>query len=188
MRTRGGLSGLVIVAFGATVLAGVVLYWMATRRATAAPQATDFAAVPASVNYAAPALSLAGLDGTRHSLADFQGQVLLVNLWATWCPPCQAEMPLLQKYYEKHRSSGFTVIAIEDGEPEAEVRSFVKEHGLTFPVWLDPEHEATDRAFKSMNLPTSFVIDRSGQVRFTWVGAINAANLEKYVTPLIGER
>jgi cytochrome c biogenesis protein CcmG, thiol:disulfide interchange protein DsbE len=113
---------------------------------------------------------------------------VIVNLWATWCPPCQAEMPLLQKYFEKYRGEGFTVIAVEDGEPEGDVKAFVKQYGMTFPVWLDPAHEATDHAFKTINLPTSYVIDRAGQVRLTWLGAINSANLERYVTPIIRER
>jgi peroxiredoxin len=173
---------------GAILLTAAIVYWLARERARADMQPTDFAAIPASVNYAAPALTLKGLDGAAHALADYGAQVVLVNLWATWCPPCQAEMPLLQKYYDRHRTEGFTVIAIEDGEPESEVRSFVKQHELTFPVWLDPLHQATDHAFKAANLPTSFVVDRTGQIRLVWVGAISAANLERYVTPLIGER
>jgi cytochrome c biogenesis protein CcmG, thiol:disulfide interchange protein DsbE len=188
MRTARGLSGLVLAAFGVTLVTGALLYWLAVRRVDAATQPTDFGAIPAQVNFMAPALSLNGLDGAGHTLADQRGQVVLVNLWATWCPPCQAEMPLLQRYYERHRAEGFTVIAVEDGEPEADVRAFVGQHGLTFPVWLDPQHQATDHAFNAMNLPTSFVIDRSGQVRLEWVGAINEANLERFVTPLIAER
>lgn len=97
-------------------------------------------------------------------------------------------MPLLQKFYERHRGEGFTVVAIEDGEPVSDVRSFVAQYQLTFPVWLDPTHQATDHAFKIMNLPTSYVLDRSGVVRLTWLGAISEANLEKYVTPLIEEK
>jgi len=188
MRIRRGFIGLLLAALGLTILIGIGLYLWTAQRAAAAVQPTDFSAIPARVLYRAPTISLTGLDEAGHALHDYRGQVVLVNLWATWCPPCQAEMPLLQQYYEKHEAEGFTVIAIEDGEPESDVRSFVQQYGLTFPVWLDPAHEATDHAFKAMNLPTSYVVDRAGQVRLTWLGAISQANLEKYVTPLIREK
>jgi hypothetical protein len=97
-------------------------------------------------------------------------------------------MPLLQKFYEKHSAEGFIVVAIEDGEPVADVKSFVSQYGLTFPVWLDPTHKASDEAFKTINLPSSYVVSRAAEVRLFWYGAINESNLEKYVTPLIQER
>ncbi len=177
-----------LAALGVVLLGGVGLYLVASQRPAAADQPTDFAAIPVSVNYAAPALSLSSLDGAGHSLSDYRGQVVLINLWATWCPPCQAEMPLLQRYFEKHQADGFTVIAIEDGEPAGDVRVFVKQYALTFPVWLDPGHQATDHAFKTSNLPTSYIVDREGMIRLMWLGAISEANLEKYVTPLIREK
>lgn len=149
---------------------------------------TDFAAIPAAVRYEAPTLALPDLAGNVRSLADYRGQVVLVNVWATWCPPCQAEMPLLQSYYEKHRQRGFAVVGIEDGEPDDDVRAFVTRYGLTFPIWLDPTHKAGDSAFKTINLPSSYVVSRDGVVRLAWYGAISERNLEKYVTPLIEER
>ncbi len=180
--------GLLLAALGVAILGGVGMYVLAAQQAEAADQPTDFAAIPAPVDYPAPSIALSSLDGSRQALSDYRGQVVLVNLWATWCPPCKAEMPLLQRYFEKHQAEGFTVIAIEDGEPASDVRSFAKQYALTFPVWLDPGHEATDRAFKTSNLPTSYIIDRVGTIRLTWLGAISEANLEKYVTPLIREK
>ncbi len=187
MRSQRGIIGLLLAALGVALLGGVLLYVLAAQRADAALQPTDFGAVPVSVNYAAPALALHSLDGSEHALADYRGQVVLVNLWATWCPPCQAEMPLLQEYFGKHAAQGFTVVAIEDGEPASDVGSFVKKYALSFPIWLDPTHQATDRAFKTSNLPTSYIVDRQGIIRLMWLGAISEANLEKYVTPLIRE-
>ena len=148
---------------------------------------TDLAAVPVKVNFMAPSLSLTEIYGTPSSLADFRGQVVLVNLWATWCPPCKAEMPALETFYRKHKKSGFAIVAINDGDPTADVIRFVNEYGLTFPVWLDPTYIATEKAFKTLNLPSSFVIDRDGTVVLSWVGGINGKNLEKYVTPIIEE-
>jgi peroxiredoxin len=141
---------------------------------------------PQAVNFAAPELELNDLNGAARALADYRGQVVLVNNWATWCPPCRAEMPTLQAYYQKHQAQGFVLVAVEAGEPADEVTRFVEEYGLTFPVWLDPHSLALD-AFRNDTLPSSYVIDRAGVVRFTWNGAISAATLEKYVTPLLKE-
>jgi thiol-disulfide isomerase/thioredoxin len=148
---------------------------------------TKLEAVPAKVRFAAPELTLTDTQGVSRSLADYRGQVVLVNLWATWCPPCKEEMPTLQAFYDKYRESGFVIVAINDGDPKADVLQFVKDYELTFPVWLDPTYIATEEAFNTLNLPTSFVIDRGGTIQLTWVGGIDADALETYVTPLITE-
>jgi cytochrome c biogenesis protein CcmG, thiol:disulfide interchange protein DsbE len=170
------------------ILVGIAVgLFLANGQSDDAIHPTDFSSIPARVLYTAPELTLNDIKGTANSLSNYRGKVVLVNLWATWCPPCKAEMPLLQKYYSLHKNEGFIVIAIEDGDPTADVISFINEYGLTFPVWLDPTYQATDYVFKTQNLPSSYVIDRAGRVRLAWVGAINSANLEKYVTSLIKE-
>lgn len=151
------------------------------------PNQTELSAVPVRVNFASPELTLTDIDGVTHSLADYRGQVVLVNLWATWCPPCKAEMPTLQTFHDKYLDKGFTVIAINDGDPTPDVLQFVDDYELTFPVWLDPTYTATEDAFKTMNLPSSYIIDREGTVRLSWVGEISNKMLEKYVTPIIKE-
>jgi len=143
--------------------------------------------VPVQVNFAAPELTLTDIQGVERSLADYRGQVVLVNLWATWCPPCKEEMPALQALYNKYVDDGFVIIAINDGDPTPDVLQFVKDYQLTFPVWLDPTYIATEQAFKTLNLPSSFVIDRNGIVRLMWVGGISGKMLDKHVTPLITE-
>ena len=147
----------------------------------------DLSTVPVQVNFSAPELTLTDLNGITHSLNDFRGKVILVNLWATWCPPCKAEMPTLQAFHDRYGDDGFAVIAINDGDPTSDVVQFVKDYKLTFPVWLDPTYSATELAFKTLNLPSSFVIDRDGIVRLQWVGEINRKMLEKFVTPIITE-
>jgi cytochrome c biogenesis protein CcmG, thiol:disulfide interchange protein DsbE len=152
-----------------------------------APPQADLTVVPVQTAFPSPELTLTDLEGITRSLSDYEGQVVLVNLWATWCPPCKAEMPTLQAYHDKYTEKGFTVIAINDGDPTSDVVQFVKEYQLTFPVWLDPTYIATEDAFKTMNLPSSFVIDRSGTVRLYWVGEIDSKMLETHVTPIIKE-
>jgi cytochrome c biogenesis protein CcmG/thiol:disulfide interchange protein DsbE len=151
------------------------------------PPQSDLSAVPAQVDYAAPELTLTDLQGMPHSLTDYRGQVVLVNLWATWCPPCKEEMPVLQAYYKKHVKDGFVIIAINDGDPTPDVKQFVQDYQLTFPVWLDPTYIATEQAFETLNLPSSFIIDRQGTVRMMWVGGVNRKTLDQHVTPLIME-
>lgn len=147
---------------------------------------TQPSVVPVAVNFVAPDLALQNLNGETESLAEYRGQVVLVNNWATWCPPCKAEMPTLVAYYNKHAADGFSVIAIEAGDPLESVRQFAQQYGMNFPVWLDPRGEALN-AFRNGTLPNSYVIDRTGTVRLAWTGEISMEMLEKYVTPLIAE-
>jgi len=153
---------------------------------TEASQPVSRSVVPMEVNYPAPELSLQNVNGDTESLVDYRDKVVLVNNWATWCPPCKAEIPILEAYYKAHSEEGFVIIGIEAGEPQAEVLGFVKGAGISYPIWIDLEN-ASLRAFGSSGLPNSFVIDRKGTVRLAWVGEINREMLEKYVTPLIAE-
>ncbi len=139
---------------------------------------------PFSVDYPAPELTLTDLQGDPVALSDYLGQVVLVNNWAIWCPPCKAEMPVLQAYYDDHKRQGFTIIGVESGEPRDEVAAFVGQYRLTFPIWPDLTQKALI-AFRNNSLPSSYVIDRTGQVRLAWTGAISRAMLEKYVTPIV---
>lgn len=154
------------------------------RQKNAATQ-IELSAVPVQVNYSAPELTLEDIAGAPVSLVDYHGQVVLVNLWATWCPPCKAEMPALEAFYQKYKEDGFVIVAVNDGDPTADVIQFVSDYELSFPVWLDPSYIATEQAFKTLNLPSSFVIDRDGTIVLSWVGGINSKNLEKYVAPVI---
>jgi peroxiredoxin len=141
---------------------------------------------PITLDYPAPQLTLTDLQGKPVSIEDYRGQVILVNNWATWCPPCKTEMPELQAFYTAHAAEGFVVVAIESGEPADQVASFVQEYGMSFPVWLDPHGTALE-IFQNWNLPSSYVIDRDGKVRLSWTGAINQPTLEQYITPLFEE-
>ncbi len=146
----------------------------------------QYSSVPALVSFSAPELSLENINGKTESLADYRPNVVLVNNWATWCPPCKAEMPVLETYYEDHSKEGFMIIAVEAGDAKEPVSQFAQEYHLEFQVWLDPTTSSL-KAFGNGNLPNSYVIDRSGTVRYTWTGQVSRAVLEKYVTPLLTE-
>lgn len=163
---------------------GIMLF-MFLKESTPVP--ADLSTVPVEVDFVAPELTLVDLEGARVSLRDYFGNVVLVNLWATWCPPCKEEMPALQTFYENHKSDGFVLIAIDQEETLEVVEPFVAEFGLTFPVWLDEEYQA-QREFNTMSLPSSFLIDRTGRVRLMWVGGVSEEFLEKYVTKLINAK
>ncbi len=162
---------------------GIMLFILLNERSASTQ---DFSTVPVEVKFPAPELTLIDLAGNTVSLKDHLGSVVLVNLWATWCPPCKEEMPTLQTFYEKYKDDGFILLAIDQEETLAVVEPFVKEYGLSFPVWLDEEYQA-QRVFNTMNLPSSYVIDRNGMVRLMWIGGISKKNLEKYVPDVIRE-
>jgi cytochrome c biogenesis protein CcmG/thiol:disulfide interchange protein DsbE len=147
---------------------------------------TELSAVPNVMDYAAPQLELTSLDGAQVSLEDLRGSVVLVNLWATWCPPCLQEMPTLNTFYEKYKDDGFVLIGVNQEESRDIVAPFVEDFGLSFPIWLD-EKPLAQEAFKTVNLPSSYVIDRDGRVRLMWIGGISEKNLEQYVPKVILE-
>ena len=162
--------------------AAVVIFFLPKAREQAL--AAGYSVVPAEVNLPAPDLTLTDLSGNTVSLSDYPGRIVLVNNWATWCPPCKAEMPVLEAYYEAHASQDFVIIAIESGEPVSEVTDFVSRYGLTFPVWLDADGLALE-AFKNWDLPSSYVLDGNGTIRLAWTGPISRKMLEEYLTPLL---
>jgi peroxiredoxin len=106
-------------------------------------------------------------------LSDYRGRVVLVNFWATWCPPCRAEMPSMQTLYEAYRDRGFVVLAVSgDSQGREVVGPFVGEYRLSFPVLLDPRQRAQLR-YGVGAIPTSFVVDRRGRVVSREVGAVD---------------
>ncbi len=145
---------------------------------------TDYSVVPSVVNFPAPDLTLNDLNGRKVNLSDYRQQIVLLNNWAIWCPPCKDEMPTLLKYYNAHSDQGFMLIGIEAGDPAKDVASFVDEYGISFPVLLDPNNKSLI-AFHNDSLPSSYVIDHNGNVILAWTGPVSRAMLEKYLTPLL---
>ena len=139
---------------------------------------------PAQVSFPAPELELTSVDGNAVRLHELSGQVVVLNTWATWCPPCRAEMPDLEAFHQLYQKQGLTLIGINIGESVELVQTFIQSYQLTFQIWLDPD-ESSLRAFNTISLPSTFVIDRSGQVRLIWNGMTCFDQLESNVTPLL---
>jgi len=111
---------------------------------------------------------LQGLDGTELDVADLKGKVVFLNLWATWCPPCRAEMPSIQRLYEKMKDEGVAFALVSHEAPKT-VRKFVEESGYTMPIYTAAG--AAPPAFQTRAIPTTFVIGRDGKIALRQVGA-----------------
>lgn len=180
-------SGLNFVIGAGLVLIGLTGFMLLQAPKTSeTSQPVSRSVTPMEVNYPAPELSLQNVNGDAESLTDYRDKVVLVNNWATWCPPCKAEIPTLQAYFEAHTADGFVIIGVEAGESQSDVLKFVQENGMTYPVWFDLKGAAMS-AFRNESLPSSYVIDHTGTVRLAWVGEISRDMLEKYITPLLAE-
>ena len=111
----------------------------------------------------APDFIVPGLAGPALRLGDFKGQVLFLNFWATWCPPCKDEMPSMERLHRRFRERGFTMVAISIDANAPAVPPFVKHFGLAFPIGLDPKMEVATR-YGLRALPTTVLIDRDGRM------------------------
>jgi peroxiredoxin len=110
-----------------------------------------------SVNF-----TLMDLDGKPWTLKDLKGKVVMLNFWATWCPPCRKEMPDLEAFYRQFSPQGFVILGISDDEPD-KVRAFVQQHGVTYPVLLDPGSKVNELLHIN-GIPKTFIYDREGKV------------------------
>ncbi len=120
---------------------------------------------------APPPLMLEDLNGKRHDLADYRERVVLVNFWATWCPPCVREMPSMQRLKEKMAGKPFAVLALNMGEDEKTVRAFLKKLPVDFTILMDRDGAAL-KAWKIFVFPTSFVLGPDGMIHYGLYGEL----------------
>ncbi len=119
-------------------------------------------------------------------LSDYRGQPVLVNLWASWCPPCRAEMPDLINFYNAHHDRGLVLLAVNSTDNRDSAQQFIREKAMPFPVLFDPGGDV-ERLFGVDGLPSTFLIDSTGTVRFSWTGQISPAVLDQRVAPLLSQ-
>jgi peroxiredoxin len=117
----------------------------------------------------APELGLPDLDGRTHSLADHRGEVLIVNFWATWCPPCREEMPSMERAWQRVKGQGIVLLAVNVGETEDQVWSFTSDYPVSFPMLLDAGGNIVER-WPVQGLPTTYVVDPEGRLAYRAIG------------------
>ncbi|OHD71645.1 MAG: hypothetical protein A2177_13450 [Spirochaetes bacterium RBG_13_68_11] len=113
---------------------------------------------------------LSSLTGGKVKLSSYRGRVVFLNFWATWCPPCRAEMPSMERLHKLLRDRGLEIVAVDLQEPKDTVRKFVKDNALTFTVLLDPQG-AVGGAWGAQSIPTTYLIDRKGAILARSVGS-----------------
>jgi len=171
-----------------TLLALLGVAWIAVSRADQGVQAGDTppVALPRK-GYLAPDWALESLDGEHLTLSELRGQVVVLNFWATWCPPCRSEMPAIEQVYRTYADRGLAVMAVNVQEAEQQTRAFVEGMGLTFPVLPDRDGSVSTR-YQVTSLPTTFIVDRTGMIREIAVGGpLSRAYIASTVAPLLAD-
>ncbi|OLO26129.1 cytochrome C biogenesis protein [Alkalihalophilus pseudofirmus] len=132
-------------------------------------------------NYA-PDFELETLDGQLVKLSDFKGEKVILNLWASWCPPCRAEMPHMQDFYENYKEDGITILAVNLTTLERntnDIVPFVDEFKLTFPIVLDVDGEI-GMTYQAYSIPTTYILDTSGRVQHKVIGPMSYEMMEHF--------
>ncbi len=168
------------------ILAGAIVavmvlgsLWIWLSRVPSAGLPPQPAAIPLA-GHAAPSFSLPASDGSMIELEGLRGKPIVLNFWASWCGPCEAEMPELQAAYARYGSKDLVVLGVNQGEDDAIVKDYMQRLGITFPVALDRQLIAAGR-YKIESLPTTFFIDRNGIIRDQVVGQMNTAVLQQHL-------
>lgn len=148
-----------------------------------ASQATKEEDTTSSVEYVAPDFELKTLEGQTVRLSDYIGKKVILNFWATWCPPCKEEVPHMQKVYEKYKDQGFEILAVNvttQDKGQQAIAHFVEDYGMTFDVLLD-EEGIVGETYQVITLPTSYMIDEKGNMVNVIEGPMTEAMMEEFV-------
>ncbi len=129
----------------------------------------------------APVYALHDDRGAPVSLADYRGRTVVMNLWASWCPPCRAEMPDLQRLSEYGKSRGIAVVGVNEGESADRASAFAQSLQIHYPVWIDA-NQRYGRSYNALGLPTTVIVDRNGVVTRAFDGALTFDQMRKSLT------
>jgi peroxiredoxin len=167
---------ILLIGVGIALLVGAVL-------AIYLPSRPHFMGFP-RVGQRLPDFALNDLNGKLVHLKDYSGKTVLVNAWATWCPPCREEMPLLVAEYNRRKDTGFTVLAINAGETRQDAAAFAQSYGMSFPVLLDPDSKLLDSLLID-SLPTTILVGPDGRVKAVHIGNLTEASYEREILPFL---
>ncbi|MFO8037162.1 MAG: TlpA disulfide reductase family protein [Anaerolineales bacterium] len=145
----------------------------------------NFVSAP-QVGFKAPEFTLQTFEGQTVSLTNYQGSPVLINFWATWCPPCRVEMPDFQQVYDEYSVQGLIILAVNASNKDSpnDVDQFIKEFNLTFPIPMDTSGNVGDM-YHLQALPTTFFINRDGMIQHMIIGGpLRIPTLDKYLKPL----
>lgn len=159
-------------------------YYFCSEHCKLAFDADPVAFLPPVLPRPAPAAVVETLEGADKALADFKGDVVLVDFWATWCQPCLKTMPRLQKLYSDHAAKGFKVLGVsidEDEDRVKKIKKWVKKMAISYPIFVDAKQTPAWHQFKVKAIPAMFLIDRQGQIVAQWTGKIDEAAVERAV-------
>lgn len=182
-RRRDWQTIAVLLLFLALGLGLVSLRDVGQPQRTVSVEGADAAAKAAQI---APNFTMPSLGGGTIGLADYKGKVVLVNIWATWCPPCVREIPRLQRTYEQYKDQGFVLIVMNTTfqDDQAKVEKFVRDQGITYPIAPDTDGKgAADYAGRLT--PTNYLIDQNGKIVSVTVGEVDEAKFKKQVAALL---
>jgi cytochrome c biogenesis protein CcmG, thiol:disulfide interchange protein DsbE len=178
-------SKMVTVLLAALLILGAG--WTLYSRAPADTRLSGGPPAQPRAGFSAPDFSLETLDGDTLSLADLRGHPVVLNLWASWCPPCRSEMPVLQEAYQQFQGQGLVVLGLNmtSQDSEADARAFVQKLGLTFPIPLDRQGTAAS-LYRMTALPSTYFIDREGVIQAVVIGGpMQAATIQAHIQDLL---
>ena len=132
----------------------------------------------------APQFAMQLLGGGEFQLSDHEGRPLVINFWASWCPPCRQESPAFERQWRRYRDTGIQFVGVDIQDDVSDAEAYVREFGLTFPNGLDPDGKITID-YGVIGLPVTFFVGSSGIVEGRWVGAIPEEKLEEWVKTLV---
>ena len=173
----------VLVVAGVAALIGLLTYGVASQE----PDTSIDDAVQRGEREPAPELELPPLEGgPEKSLADWRGQVVVLNYWASWCEPCREESPLLERWHKKISKRNATVLGVDILDVTSDAQAFIDKYGLTYPQLRDKDGSTQDD-FGLTGFPETFVIDRQGRIAEHARGPVNDEFMRENVTPLLRE-